>query len=75
MANIENLNVKTSVDVKCLSRIFDNTVATYKFYWFNSIINLILRDPDKLLYSFYEIIAGMISEAWYWRIHVEELAA
>ena len=53
------------VDVARLSRIYDNTTATYKFYWFVSIINLISANPDRRVFSFEEIIAGMISEAWY----------
>lgn len=53
------------VDVARLSRIYDNTVATYKFYWFISIINHLVANPEKRLFSFDEIIAGMIAEAWY----------
>ena len=53
------------VDVARLSRIYDNTTATYKFYWFVSIINLISANPDRRVVSFEEIIAGMIAEAWY----------
>ena len=53
------------VDVARLSRIYDNTTATYKFYWFVSIINLISANPDRRVFSFEEIIAGMIAEAWY----------
>ena len=53
------------VDVARLSRIYDNTTATYKFYWFVSIINLISANPDRRVFSFEEIIAGMIADAWY----------
>lgn len=53
------------VDVARLSRIYDNTTATYKFYWFVSIINLISANPGKRVFSFDEIIVGMIAEAWY----------
>ena len=53
------------VDVARLSRIYDNTTATYKFYWFVSIINLISANPNKRVFSFEEIIAEMIAEAWY----------
>ena len=51
------------VDVARLSRIYDNTTASYKFYWFVSIINLISANPDRRVFSFEEIIAGMIAEA------------
>ena len=53
------------VDAGRLSRIYDKTTATYKFYWFVSIIDLICADQKRRCYSFEEIIAGMIAEAWY----------
>lgn len=53
------------VDAGRLSRIFENTTATYKFYWFVSIIDLIRANPGRRCFSFDEIIAGMIAEAWY----------
>ena len=60
-----NLSQRPFIDVPRLSRIYDNTVATYKFYWFISIINHVLSNPQRYTFSFYEIIAGMIAEAWY----------
>lgn len=54
-----------TVDVARLSRIYDNTTATYKFYWFVSIINLICANHNRRVFFFDEIIAGMIAEAWY----------
>ncbi|MBR6054595.1 MAG: HNH endonuclease [Bacteroidales bacterium] len=53
------------VDAGRLSRIYDKTTATYKFYWFISIIDLICTNPGRRCFSFDEIIAGMIAEAWY----------
>lgn len=53
------------VDAGRLSQIFNNTTATYKFYWFVSIINLICTNSNRRVFSFDEIIAGMIAEAWY----------
>ena len=53
------------LDVPRLARIFDKTTATYKFYWFTSIIDLVVREPGKGIYTFSEIIAGMIAQAWY----------
>lgn len=54
-----------NVDIGRLSRIYGNTVATYKFYWFVSIINLVCANPGRRVFSFREIVAGMIAEAWY----------
>jgi len=53
------------IDVGRLSRVFVNTTATYKFYWFVSIIDLICANPKRRVFFFDEIIAGMIAEAWY----------
>lgn len=53
------------VDVARLSRVYGHTVATYKYYWFVSIINLVCANPGRQTFSFNEIIAGMIAEAWY----------
>ena len=51
-------------DCHSLSHIFDNTVATYKFYWFISILDIVVKERKKKL-TFCEIIAGMISESLY----------
>ncbi len=53
------------IDAGRLSRIYDNTTATYKFYWFVSIIDLVCTNQGRRRFSFEEIIAGMIAEAWY----------
>lgn len=47
-----------------LSHVYDNTTATYKFYWFISILDIIVKEGRTKM-SFWEIIAGMISESWY----------
>lgn len=52
------------LDIGRLSQVFSNTVATYKFYWFISLINL-LNNEERRKFSFWEIIAGMVAEAWY----------
>lgn len=53
------------VDAGRLARIYDKTTATYKFYWFISIINWICANPGRRRFSIDEIIAGMVAEAWY----------
>lgn len=52
------------LDIRIFSRIYDNTSATYKFYWFLSVLDL-LASSNRRKYSFWEIIAGMVAEAWY----------
>ena len=55
-------NIK--LPVSSLSRIFENTTATYKFYWFVAIMDIVVKE-HKTRISFWEIIAGMIAESWY----------
>ena len=49
--------------VNLLAACFNNTVATYKFYWLLSIIHSV--EKGKTLISKKELFAGMISKAWY----------
>jgi len=44
--------------------VFNDTVATYKFYWFLSILD-ILVNTNKTKITFWEIVAVMMSHAWY----------
>jgi len=53
-----------SIDVKVLAQIYNNTTATYKFYWFASILDILVKEGKNRM-SFWEIIVGMIAEAWY----------
>lgn len=50
--------------VSSLSRIFANTTATYKFYWFVTVLDIVVKER-KTRMSFWEIIAGIIAESWY----------
>lgn len=45
-------------------QVYDNTVATYKYYWLVSILDIYVKE-GKTQISFWEIIVGMIAEAWY----------
>ncbi len=51
------------LNTKNLSRIFDSTTESYKFFWFGSLLNKIIEGRDEI--SFEEIICDMISSAWY----------
>lgn len=53
-----------NIDTRILAQIFNNTVATYKFYWFVSILDLVVKDGKRKI-SFWEIIICIIAEAWY----------
>lgn len=53
-----------TTETKVIAQIFNNTVATYKYYWFVSILDIVVKENRHQL-SFWEIIIGMITEAWY----------
>ena len=52
------------LDTRKLSNIYNNTVATYKYYWFVSILDIVVKEQRRQI-SFWEIIVGMVAEAWY----------
>jgi len=52
------------IDTKILAQIYNNTVATYKFYWFVSILDIVVKEQRRQI-SVWKIIIGMIAEAWY----------
>ena len=58
---IPNSNILTT---KFLNRVFDNTVATYKYYWFLSILDLFVKH-GKTRMDVWEIMILMVVKAWY----------
>lgn len=53
-----------NINTRILGQIYNNTVATYKYYWFISILDIFVTEERRKI-SFWEIIVGMIAEAWY----------
>lgn len=51
------------VDISRLSACFKNTSATYKFYWFLSLIECVEMGSEEIAKR--EIFARMIANAWY----------
>ena len=50
--------------ISSLAAIFSNTSATYKFYWFLAILEIVVKERRTRI-TFWEIIAGMAAESWY----------
>lgn len=50
--------------ISSLAGIFSNTTATYKYYWFVALLDIVVKER-KTRISFWEIIAGMVAESWY----------
>lgn len=53
-----------SLNTGSLSRIFNDTVATYKYYWFLAILNIHTSTGDTRI-RMWDIIISMIANAWY----------
>lgn len=47
-----------------LNRVFDKTVATYKYYWFLGILDLFVKQ-GKTRMNVWEIMISMVVNAWY----------
>ena len=56
------LPLSNRLPMSALAGIFSNTTATYKFYWFVSLLDIVVKER-KTKVSFWEIIAGMIAES------------
>lgn len=49
---------------RCLNRVFDTTSATYKFFWFLSILQIHAR-TENLHINVWDIMVRMVANAWY----------
>lgn len=47
-----------------LSHVFNNTSATYKFYWFMSILDILVREDENRI-EIKDVLIKMIVSAWY----------
>ncbi len=54
---------ENNLDIETFARMFNNKSQSYKFYWFEAILNLMKMKDDDL--SFDEIMDEMIYEAWH----------
>ena len=59
-----SLPQNSNLPISRLAGVFGNTVATYKFYWFVALLDIIVKER-KTRIPFWEIIAGMVAESWY----------
>lgn len=53
-----------NLTTKRLNRIFDKTVATYKYYWFLGILDLFVKQ-GKTRMNVWDIMINMVANAWY----------
>lgn len=48
----------------CLGKVFLNTVAMYKFFWFVSIMQIHVKTDNPQI-SVWDIVIRMVANAWY----------
>jgi len=51
------------LEIKYLSRLFDNKSECYKLFWFQAIVTKI--EDGKEIITFEELVDEMIADAWY----------
>ena len=58
---------ENNLDTDKFARMFNNKAQSYKFYWFEAILNLTIASEED--FTFEKIIDEMICEAWYTVTH------
>lgn len=59
-----NLPQSDILSTKALGKIFDKTVATYKYYWFISILQTHAKTGDTQM-NVWNLVIRMVANAWY----------
>ena len=59
-----NIPQSNTLTTRHLNRVFDKTVATYKYYWFLGILDLYVKQ-GKTRMNVWEIMISMVANAWY----------
>ena len=62
-----NLVYENNLDTDIFARMFNNKTQSYKFYWFEAILNLAIATEEDP--TFEEILDEMICEAWHTVTH------
>jgi len=60
-----NIPHKKGLSTNKLASVFNNTSASYKFYWFISLLQIISRKVDNDKIPMKDILIQMICNAWY----------
>lgn len=61
---MNTLPTSNTLTIEPLTRIFKNTSATYKFYWFMGILDLYVK-KDMMRMNIWDIMVEMVANAWY----------
>ena len=52
-----------NLNIDCFIHMLDDPTECYKFYWLDSIIQLLAEKEECI--TFDKVISGMIADAWY----------
>ncbi len=52
-----------NLNIKSFARMLENPTQCYKFFWLDSIMQLVARGENE--FTFLEVFAGMIADTWY----------
>lgn len=52
------------LSTSCLNCVFNNTVATFKYYWFLGILDLVVIQRRTLI-NVWDILISMVANAWF----------
>lgn len=63
----DNQTANPALDLQSFSHVLDNNDQGYKFFWFQSILQLISQQKRVITYE--EIIDNMLVDAWYMVTH------
>lgn len=62
--NMFSIPQSESLSTKKLGQVFNNTTAAYKFYWFQSILQMHVEEGINKI-SVWDIVIRMVANAWY----------
>lgn len=52
------------LSTSAMNRVFDDTTASYKFYWFLSLLDMYVKNNQKQMFAL-DIASRMVAYAWY----------
>lgn len=59
-----NLPQSNELPIRNLSKVFNKTTNSYKFYWFYAILDWV-RNKSESLIPMHELLASMVTNVWY----------
>lgn len=64
-SDMNHLPLSHHLPISNLAQVFSNTSASYKFYWFLGILDIIAQSKTEEIIPFHKIIIRMMALSWY----------